>query len=204
MTLSDWDEKLTAQPESSNDRKKFGFHMKQGAEACLVLCDHVDACNDLKVVLLHYTTVLQSYCGESGESWLMSSLFTCLLYKGYLLWRRHGSLVAAVTALGLHQESETSDRLPFIVSEMRKRLFIVIYHHDKLRATFMGRPPLLSRRYCTCATLLDLSEELIMATEESVALARSKLDANGWNTSGEVHPATLARVRLPYCPRLSC
>lgn len=78
MTLSDCDEKLTTQPESTNDRKKFGFHMKQGAEACLVLCDHVDACNDLKVLLLHNTTVLQSYCGESGECWLMRSLSTYL------------------------------------------------------------------------------------------------------------------------------
>ena len=67
MTLADWDEMLASQPESINDRKKFVFHMKQGAEACKVLCDHVDACNDLKVVLLHYTAILQSYCGESGK-----------------------------------------------------------------------------------------------------------------------------------------
>lgn len=120
------------------------------------------------------------------------------------MWRRHGSLIAAVTALGLHQEPETSEEFPFIVSEMRKRLFIAIYTHDKHRATFMGRPPLLSRRYCTCATLLDLSEEIVMANEETVALAQSKLDANGWNTSGEVYPATLARVRPQLVSSIDC
>ena len=44
--------------------------------------------------------------------------------------------------------------------------------------------------------LLDMSEEMVMADQEQVAIAKSKLDANGWNTSGDIYPATIARVRV--------
>ena len=45
----------------------------------------------------------------------------------------------------------------------------------------MGRPPLLSRHYCSYALPLDLRDEDIMESEENVAIVKAKLDDNGWN-----------------------
>ena len=153
--------------------------MEQGVEACLVLCDDVDACNDVKVLLLHYALLLQGYCVQSG----------------YLLWRRHGSLVAALTAMGLHRETD-SDSSNFALTQLRRRLLVATFVHDKIRATFMGRPPLLSRRYCSCTLPLDLSDEECMGTQEEVALAKSRLDSSGWNKDGKIHSATEARALM--------
>ena len=177
MSFSDCDFFLESQPESLNDRKKYASHMERGVQACVVLCDNVDACNDVKVLLLHCALILQGYCVQSG----------------YQLWRRHGSLVAAITAMGLHRELESGPS-NFPLKELRRRLFIATFVHDKIRATFVGRPPLLSRHYCSWALPLDLSDEDIMESEENLDIAKAKLDDNGWNQEGKVCSATRARA----------
>ena len=83
-----------------------------------------------------------------------------------------------------------------MASELRKRQFIGVFITDKTLATMTGRPPLLSRRYSTCQLPLDLSEEQLMADEPELSHIRSKLDSDGWNTSGEVYPSTWARALL--------
>lgn len=115
---------------------------------------------------------------------------------GYLLWKRHGSLVSSVTALGLHRDHDVANPRAFIVSELRKRQFIAIFCHDKTIAAFTGRPPLLSRRYSTCQLPLDLSDEQLMADEPELSQIKKRLDTNGWNTSGNVYAATWARALL--------
>ncbi|KAK3166840.1 hypothetical protein OEA41_009965 [Lepraria neglecta] len=114
----------------------------------------------------------------------------------YLLWKRHGSLVSSVTAYGLHREPKEGYPDTFMASELRKRQFIGVFITDKTLATMTGRPPLLSRRYSTCQLPLDLSEEQLMADEPELSHIRSKLDSDGWNTSGEVYPSTWARALL--------
>ena len=177
MSFSDCELFLESQPENLNDRKKYASYMERGVEACVLLCDNVDACNDVKVLLLHCALMLQGYCVQSG----------------YLLWRRHGSLVAAITALGLHREPESGSS-NFPLKELRRRLFISTFVHDKIRATFVGRPPLLSRHYCSWALPLDLGDEDIVGSEENVAIAKAELDNNGWNQEGKVCSATRARA----------
>ena len=115
---------------------------------------------------------------------------------GYLLWKRHGSLVSSVTAHGLHREPKEGYPDTFMASELRKRQFIGVFVTDKTLATMTGRPPLLSRRYSTYQLPLDLSEEQLMADEPELSVIKSKLDANGWNTFGEVYPSTWARALL--------
>lgn len=107
---------------------------------------------------------------------------------------------SAVTALGLHRESDmayspTSSLSPsFMVSEFRRRLFCFVFISDKQIATFMGRPPALSRRYTTCHIPLDLSDEQLMAEGDDLQAIKSRLDLNGWNTDGRVYPSTICRA----------
>ncbi len=81
-----------------------------------------------------------------------------------------------------------------MVSEFRRRLFCYVFIGDKQLATFMGRPPALSRRYTTCKLPLDLSDNETMAEGEELEAIRSKLDPNGWNTSGGIYPSTACRA----------
>ena len=73
-------------------------------------------------------------------------------------------------------------------------MFAGVFATDKQLATFMGRPPALSRRYVTSQLPLDLSDQQILTEGEELAANIGKLDSNGWNTDGEVYPATVSRA----------
>ena len=81
-----------------------------------------------------------------------------------------------------------------MVSEFRRRLFCYVFICDKQLATFMGRPPGLSRRYTTCRIPLDLSDDETMAEGKELEAIKSKLDSNGWSTSGRIYPSTVCRA----------
>lgn len=84
-----------------------------------------------------------------------------------------------------------------MVSEFRRRLFCYVFITDKQLATFMGRPPALSRRYITCQIPLDLSDDDIMAEGEELETIKGKLDLNGWSTSGKIYPSSVCRAWMP-------
>ena len=65
---------------------------------------------------------------------------------------------------------------------------------DKQLATFIGRPPALSRRHCTCRLPLDLSDSELMSTGDELAGYIAKLDVNGWNRSNKAYPVTYQRA----------
>ncbi len=106
---------------------------------------------------------------------------------------------SAVTALGLHREAELAySPIPtsspsFTESEFRRRLFCYIFIGDKQLATFMGRPPTLSRRYVTCYMPLDLSDAQMMAGGEELQKIKNRLNADGWSPDGECYPNTITR-----------
>ena len=107
---------------------------------------------------------------------------------------------SATTAIGLHREADSAyspiSRMSpsFMVSEFRRRLFCYVFVGDKQLATFMGRPPALSRRYVTCHMPLDLSDEQMMAEGEELEKFKSRLDSNGWNTDGKCYSHTITRA----------
>ena len=185
MTLSDWDPIFTHHHGTPvNNKKKYCGKLRECAEACLAFCNDIDALNEWVIALMNNAYVLQSlYEGDSSQQ----------------LWRRHGGMASAVTAAGLHREADpayspNSGLQPsFLVAEFRRRLFCMFFAADKQLATFMGRPPALSRRYSTCKIPLDLTEEEMMATGEELDAIRSRLDPNGWNTSGVISPNTICR-----------
>lgn len=99
------------------------------------------------------------------------------------------------TYMGLHDIQDPPDYKPTLASEYRRRLIIQIFASDKLGVTFTGRPPLISRRYCSTPLPLDLSDEELAADTDTLMRAVSSLDPQGWNTKGAVHSATVLRAR---------
>ena len=81
-----------------------------------------------------------------------------------------------------------------MVSEFRRRLFCYVFISDKQLSTFMGRPPALSRRYTTCHIPLDISDNQMMAEGQELEEIKGRLDPNGWNIDGKLHPSSLCRA----------
>ena len=75
-------------------------------------------------------------------------------------------------------------------------LFTWLWLSLKVVSSFMGRPPLLSRRYNLTALPLDLDDAELMSDQATLANAVSQLDANGWDTRGRMHDITLSRARM--------
>lgn len=96
-------------------------------------------------------------------------------------------------AQGLHQEST---EVPFFLREMRKRTMIGAYCGDKFLATFLGRPPLISWRYCDITLPLDLSCEEIFAEPAIRDAAIARLTPDGWNEEGSLRKGAWPRVSL--------
>ena len=184
MIMSDWDPMFTDHRGTLADRNKYAGKMRECAEACLALCNDIDALNEWVIALMVNAYSLQSlHEGDASQQ----------------LWRRHGGMANAVTAAGLHREvdpaySPNSSLQPsFLVVEFCRRLFCTCFAIDKQLTTFMGRPPVLSRRYATCKVPLDLIEEEMMASGSELDAIRSRLDSDGWNTSGVISPNTYCR-----------
>lgn len=91
---------------------------------------------------------------------------------------------SAFIEAGLHRLPEGGPIEPF--SEFRRTLSAIAYYLEKSTALFSGRPPALSRFYCTYKIPLDLTEDELFGSAEELAHAVSLLDENGWNTSGRI------------------
>lgn len=101
--------------------------------------------------------------------------------------------------MGLHQGNQVDDETPFFLAEWRKKIFMSAYGHDKSIATFLGRPPRLSYRYCKMEQPLDLSDDQLFLEGPELDAALSTLDANGWNTTGNLNRTTWKRVWFQHC-----
>ena len=115
---------------------------------------------------------------------------------GFLLWRYHGDLISATTALGLHREPDSRHKQISIKSEIRRRIFASVFSADKTLASFTGRPPFLSHRYSSCSMLLDINDDVWLMNEEERAKIISKLTPHGWNVDGQVTTVTYLRINM--------
>ncbi|KAL5092837.1 hypothetical protein Trisim1_000572 [Trichoderma cf. simile WF8] len=110
-------------------------------------------------------------------------------------WYAHGAAVSMLTFMGLHAMEKEVPYTPTLSSEYNRRLVAQIFNNDKFCVAFSGRPPLLSRRYCTTPLPLDLRDEDLVADQATLQKAVQELDDRGWNTKGEIYPVTLIRAR---------
>lgn len=155
------------------------------------------------------TTTCLGYCVDLARSFSQGNdLLLWLTYRRSTMesiisgdaslacWSTHGTTISLLTFLGLHAEPGTSHYKPNLCLENKRRLFAYCFNIDKVIVAFTGRPPLLSGRYCSTPLPLDLSDEDLMADEETLQSVVESLDENGWNTRGKVYPATLLRARV--------
>jgi hypothetical protein len=118
------------------------------------------------------------------------------IIPGFLLWRHHGDLMAATTALGLHRGSESRSARASIRSEIRRRIYATVFNIDKTLASFTGRPPFLSHRYASCPMPLDIDDETFFMPAEERLKIIAKLKPNGWNAEGRITSGTYVRVNM--------
>ncbi|KAF7542399.1 hypothetical protein G7Z17_g11607 [Cylindrodendrum hubeiense] len=112
------------------------------------------------------------------------------------LCRRKGTLESiTIGDARVHVQENVSSYKPSLCSENKRRLFAQIFNSDKFTVSFTGRPPLITRRYCSTPLPLDLRDEDLTGDESTLMDAVNVLDERGWNTKGEVYPATLIRAR---------
>lgn len=111
-------------------------------------------------------------------------------------WRLHGDAVAMTTYLGLHTLPSQRHGSVSICLEIKTRLFAVMFNIDKVVATFTGRPPLLSRRYCSTPLPLDISDEALLKGAESVRRTLKPFEGGVRAEFLQIHPTTLLRVRV--------
>lgn len=67
------------------------------------------------------------------------------------------------------------------------------YTLDKALASFLGRPPLISWRFCSFDMPLDLNLEEVVAKPPRRDAAIAKLDQDGWNTGGHLNKGSGVR-----------
>ncbi|PCD17977.1 hypothetical protein FGRA07_07445 [Fusarium graminearum] len=114
-------------------------------------------------------------------------------------WNAHSLCVSMLLFLGRHApEASKSQGKPEKISfcvENRRFLYCYIFANDKSMVSFTGRPPLLSRRYCSSQAPLDFSDSC-MISKESMTEEFKGLDERGWNTKGEIHANGYIRARF--------
>lgn len=113
-----------------------------------------------------------------------------------MLWRRLGDLISACITTGLHMQIEVSSKVPFWLSEMRKRTFSHAYILDKGISSFMGRPPRLNRKYCSMQLPLDIKLQHLRLPESQLESELDALDQHGWNIAGEIRINLYSRTQL--------
>ncbi|PPJ54981.1 hypothetical protein CBER1_05643 [Cercospora berteroae] len=179
VNLSNWDTIFDSVQESYVDRATFADRMRKASEFCLCFCYECEVLNDIYLCFMYEDLILVECIKGDAH---------------YAAWQRTGEVCDAVVAMGLHQGNKPDAHTPFFLSELRKKIFISAFGHDKTIATFLGRPPRLSHRYCKMESPLDLSDEEVVSEGADLQAALSQLDENGWNTSGHLHRNTWLRV----------
>ncbi|KAI4659761.1 uncharacterized protein J4E79_006297 [Alternaria viburni] len=138
--------------------------------------------------IMHATNTCINICQTHGA-----------VNEHHATWRRMGDSVSALYAAGIHCEAcnvDGSNAEPFFMREFRRRLYAAIYYGDKTLAVFYGRPPMMGWRYSDRKMLLDISDRAMASDDTEVLNAElSKLDSDGWNTEGHLHPTTFGRMR---------
>ncbi|KAF4447031.1 hypothetical protein F53441_9392 [Fusarium austroafricanum] len=114
-------------------------------------------------------------------------------------WNSHSLCISMLLFLGHHASGEASrpqlePEKPSFCVENRRFIYSYIFAGDKSMVSFTGRPPLLSRRYCSSLPPLDLPDSC-MTSEDTLTEEFNALDYRGWNTKGEVYSNSYIRAR---------
>ncbi|KAL6855627.1 fungal-specific transcription factor domain-containing protein [Trichoderma novae-zelandiae] len=114
---------------------------------------------------------------------------------GMQYWRTHGDLMAMTTYLGLHVSPNADPMDCAITTQAKRQLFAAIFTHDKVTATFTGRPAFLSRRFSSTPLPLDMSDDMLLSRHPPAGYGDYRVDENGWSTDGKIYVTTTLRAR---------
>ncbi|KAM0255533.1 hypothetical protein ACHAQJ_005680 [Trichoderma viride] len=153
---------------------------KMAAWKCIELSRDSSNSNTLLAFLVFGHSLLES--NVSGDA-------------GMQYWRTHGDLMAMTTYLGLHVSPNADPMDWSITTQIKRRLFAAIFSHDKVTATFTGRPAFLSRRFSSTPLPLDMSDEILLAKPPLTDYGDCRVDENGWNIDGQIYLTTTLRAR---------
>lgn len=98
--------------------------------------------------------------------------------------------------MGLHAETDSPLYVPTFCSELKRRLFAHVFILDKVNVSISGRPPLLSRRFCTTPMPLDIPDEYFFADAATFNAALNDISETGWTQTETPHASTMLRGRL--------
>ena len=119
-----------------------------------------------------------------------------LTVSGYFSYQRSGELINALIAMGLHGEIKVDKNTPFFMTRLRQRALIQAYASDSSLATFLGRPPRISYRFCILESPPDLDDSVFLLEGDSWKEALNELDENGWNTTGRISRQTWLKALI--------
>ena len=88
--------------------------------------------------------------------------------------------------MGLHEKVEAGPEIPLFLAELRKTAFARIYSADKNIAIFLGRPPRISKKFCSFQIPLDLGSEALDSEGKRWG-DHLQLDDRGWNTTNQIN-----------------
>ncbi|PYI03170.1 hypothetical protein BO78DRAFT_323586 [Aspergillus sclerotiicarbonarius CBS 121057] len=166
-------------PTGAALRAQFPKRMMEINGLVTTICRMITPTNDLTIWTLHESVVLSSLVHSHSSS---------------VTWHRMGELSTSIFELGLHRDLGDP---PIFLQESRRRSFAAAYQLDKNIATFLGRPPRISRRHSDCKLPLDLDEGCLVADRSHLQLALSSLNDNGWSQSAHVYKrSSWIRVRF--------
>ncbi|KAF2197230.1 hypothetical protein GQ43DRAFT_444426 [Delitschia confertaspora ATCC 74209] len=178
-SLQDGDPIFCSHDDAPVDRIKLIIKMSNMTESCVQFCNEFEIMNDPYLWLLYVNTIICCSLNAKGS---------------YSNWQKSSYILQAVTAFGLHQEIKVDAHTPFFMTEFRKRLFTACYENDKFNASFVGRPPRLTRHYSLLQLPLDLNDSQLMSDGLDLQTALNSLDKNGWNQRGAIQCCTLSRI----------
>lgn len=164
----------------------FSKKMCEIAQTCIAFCHDCQVLDDMFLWLLLETECLVSV--TTGD-------------RSFATYRATGELNDAVIAMGLHQGVKPTENIPFFLSELRKRLFRVVYTMEISLAAFLGRPPRLSYRYSTVDPPLDLLDGQLALNGAEMTAALASLDEYGYNKAKKWRRITWLRAYSPMASR---
>ncbi|KAF5648974.1 transcription factor [Fusarium sp. NRRL 52700] len=167
---------------SNEDSKRIIRRCTEYCASCITLANMGGSSGTLMLFLMYKRSVLHAWM--HGE--------TSLPY-----WKFHAETVAMLTFSGLHDNRvKSTSQMSSVPTEIRSRIGCQVFVVDKFLATFVGRPPLLTRRFCSIRSPLDLEESALLSDRETFQRSSQLLDQDGWNTDGRIYSSSLLRVRM--------
>ncbi|KAJ1334936.1 chromatin structure-remodeling complex subunit RSC3/30 [Microdochium nivale] len=163
--------------------------LSRAARLCLAFCQEISAAMDDLLLFLArqiYNITVSTSSPSSFEAYQAS-----------------GTILNALIAMGLHEpEAPGSERhVPFFLAELRKRTFASSFAQEVGLATFLGRPPRLSYRYCRFKPASGLTnEEILLPTRERTELL-TRLDAHGFRKDGVMNEQAFRKIWWTLTPR---